>query len=308
VEEHKSGLEDWLDFQGLSIDKKLVLDTQNAPFPVPVRRNLGGIEIQETKLVKYPFFIDIRPDGMNQDSGMLSGINQLTFNWGSPIQIDKEKNDNRQVISLLQSSEDSWSSADLNIQPDFQRYGDLGFEVGQDTASYPLGVMIEGSFSSWFKDKPSPLNEEANTNSDKKDTAGQGDNDKEGSKPPVINRLIDHSPDSSRLIVLASNNFLTDVSLDLSTSVSGTQYRTPVQLVANFIDWSLEDRSLLAMRNQTRYSRTLLPLQNSQRQFIEYMNYALAVLGLAMVWGFGMLIRRRSRVHYQAILDTGRIM
>jgi ABC-2 type transport system permease protein len=167
--------------------------------------------------------------------------------------------------------------------------------------------MVTGTFSSWFKDKPSPLLEES-----KKDETGTTaeSKDKENAKaekPPIIGRIINHSSDSSRLIVLGSNAFVSDVALNLSSSVNGSEYLTPVQLVANAVDWSLEDRNLLGMRSRTEFSRVLLPLQNSERRLVEYFNYALAFMGLALVWLVGFFIRRREHVRYQAILDSRRI-
>lgn len=62
----QSGLADWLAGYGISMGHNLVLDTQNAAFPVPVEPQAGGYSIQETHLINYPYFIDIRNDGMNR--------------------------------------------------------------------------------------------------------------------------------------------------------------------------------------------------------------------------------------------------
>ena len=74
MSEKKTGLEDWLEHNGIVIEKQMVLDPQNTPFPVPVQRNLGGFMIRDTKLVNYPYFVDIRPDGMDEDSGITSVV------------------------------------------------------------------------------------------------------------------------------------------------------------------------------------------------------------------------------------------
>ena len=131
VEKKPSGLADWLKFHGITVGEEMVLDPQNSAFPVPVQRQVAGFAVQETQLVNYPYFIDIRPDGMNRDSGLLTGLNQLTMNWASPITVDAERNKDRKVIRLLESSKESWVSADTKIQPDFRTYGELGFPVGE---------------------------------------------------------------------------------------------------------------------------------------------------------------------------------
>ena len=127
ISKESSGLEDWLKFHGISIEEEMVLDPQNSAFPVPVQRQVGGYTVQETQLVNYPYFVDIRPDGMNRESGMLSGLNQLTMNWSSPISIDMDKNKERKVTRLLESSADSWLSDSTNIQPNFSTYGEPRF-------------------------------------------------------------------------------------------------------------------------------------------------------------------------------------
>ncbi len=302
IREVHSGLEKWLEYQGISIEDKLTLDPQNTPFPVPEKRNIGGFTIQETKMVNYPYFIDIRPDGMDNKSGVLAGIRQLSFAWGSPIKIESNGKKNLKVTTLLHSTDESWSTDDLNIQPNFDRYGDIGFPIGDKQKSVTLGVMVKGGFQSWFKDKPSPLVAE-----EKKTETTKEKKEKKPEKRQIsLNRVIDHSPDSSRLFVFASNTFLSDIAMSLTSSVNGTSYEAPMQMIANCIDWSLEDRGLLSMRSQTRFSRTLLPLQTGERRFIEYLNYALAIAGLLLIWAAGLIIRRRTRKRYQAILDSGR--
>jgi ABC-2 type transport system permease protein len=66
-------LSDWLAGYGISLGRTLVLDPQNAAFPVPVERQAGGYSIRETHLINYPYFVDIRGDGMNRASGLVTG-------------------------------------------------------------------------------------------------------------------------------------------------------------------------------------------------------------------------------------------
>jgi ABC-2 type transport system permease protein len=87
--------------------------------------------------------------------------------------------------------------------------------------------------------------------------------------------------------------------------VSRSHYTNSVQLVENAIDWSLEDRGLLALRGRAHFNRTLKPLTQQAQVFWEYLNYGLAVLGLVIVW---LLYRRRDvrrRANYQTILQGG---
>ena len=155
-----SGLKQWLTHHGIHIEEELVLDPQNAAFPIPVERRVAGFVVQETRMVEYPYFVDIRTNGMNQKIDMVSGIEQVTLSWASPITIDSDKNKARKVVRLLHSSEQAWTSDMTDIQPDYKTYGQLGFPTGDKTGSNLLAMMVTGRFSSYFKDKPFPLVEQ----------------------------------------------------------------------------------------------------------------------------------------------------
>ena len=301
VAEKSSGLEAWLKFNGITIGQHMVLDPKNSAFPVPVQRQVGGTTIQEIQLVNYPYFVDIRPDGMNRDSGMLSGLNQLTMNWASPIQVDKDKNKDRKITRLLESSADSWLSDSTDVQPNFKTYGELGFAPGDQKGKHLLGMMVEGRFTSYFAGKPSPLLAGKDKPDEPKENAGAGQ--EQPSKPQVISRQIDKSPESARIILFSSNSFLNDTILGIDSSVMHSSYLGPVQLIANSIDWSLEDRGLLSIRGRGHFSRTLLPMTRNIQFFWEYLNYGLALLGLLMVWLVRRSMVKRTKQHYPALLQ-----
>ncbi len=310
VSEQASGLEDWLAHNGISMDKKMVLDPQNTPFPVPAERNLGGFTVRETQLVNYPYFVDIRPDGMNADSGIISGLNQVTMNWSSPITIDQEKNKGRKITRLLESSEKSWLSDSTQAQPNFQKHGDLGFPIEGEQGRHLLAVSVEGDlvgFSSYFTGKPSPLLKKEDTEEQEQTSTESGE---EEEKEQVLIRQLDKSPNTARIILFASNSFLSDTILNISSSVMRTNYLGPVQLMANTVDWSLEDRGLLSIRGRSHFSRPLNPINKNEQLFWEYLNYALVLLGLAIIWLLRFQIRKCSEVRQLALLQqpaTGKV-
>jgi len=306
---HTSGLSQWLAGQGVEQEEKMVLDPQNAAFPIPVNRNLGGFVVRETQLVDYPYFVDVRDQGMAAEGGLTAGLNQLTMTWASPILLDAQKNRERKVTRLLESSDQAWTSDSLDIQPDFRSHGKLGFSPGQERGTQLLAVSVEGRFDSYFKDKPSPLVAQddkqtaAGENADAPPPEAQTDGDKK-TATQVITRVIERSPESARIILLSSNSFLSDQMLNLATSGLGTRYLKPVQLVENAVDWSLEDRSLLAIRGRAQFSRTLDPLDREDQLFWEYLNYGLALSGLLAVWLARRQMNLRARHRYAAILGT----
>jgi ABC-2 type transport system permease protein len=311
----KTGLEDWLNQQGIKLEPTLVLDPQNTPFPIPVQRDLGGFTVQEIQTLDYPYFPDVRSDGLADASGITANLGQITMNWSSPIQIDAEKNTARRVVKLIQSSSGAWTSDSDSIQPDFKAHGSLGFPAGDDKGRKVLAVAIEGRFQSPFAGKPSPLLTTADAKqdtSDATDRAEDSDTDKDAANPktegknsPVISRVVESSPASARLILLGSSSFLTDPAISLANEATQSRYLKPIELMQNAVEWSLEDRGLLSLRGRGQFGRLLEPLSQQGRFFWESLNYLLALSGLGLVYWLYRSTRKRREHLYSAILGNG---
>jgi ABC-2 type transport system permease protein len=121
-------------------------------------------------------------------------------------------------------------------------------------------------------------------------------------EPARLHPVIETSPARARLVVVGSGTFVSDTVLDLATQALGTRYFKPVDLVQNLVDWALEDPALLALRGRGQYSRLLEPLEPGERAFWEYLNYALALLGLAVVYAVYRALRQRRRRWYRQVM------
>ena len=64
----------------------------------------------------------------------------------------------------------------------------------------------------------------------------------------------------------------------------------------NTLDWALQDDQLLQSRSRAHFNRTLPPMERQAQSIIEYFNYGLALLWLALLaiahW-LRKIIRRR---------------
>ncbi|MCL4298311.1 MAG: Gldg family protein [Anaerolineae bacterium] len=280
----ENGLRDMLAGYGIDVQQSLVMDPQNEPFPVQVNRDLGGLQVQEIQAMNYPFFVDVRPDGMDRQSPILANLPAVTLNWASPVVVDEAKNKERTVTTLLKSSPGSWLRTDTNIQPDMNSYPELGFPVEGEPKSYPLAVSVQGVFESYFKDKPSPLTAAPTPE------AGQPAGTEPQPAPTAeVNAIgtIENSPDTARLVVIGSAEFLNDVVFQLSSNLTRDRYLNTLQFMQNTVDWSVEDLDLLGIRSRGTSARVLNPLTESQQSFWEGANYVLALLalvGLGAIW------------------------
>jgi ABC-2 type transport system permease protein len=290
----KSGLEDWLARYGLSYGKGLVLDQQSGGLPIPVQRDVGGYTVDEVELAQYPYIIDVRGRGLNALSPITDTLGQIDVPWAAPLLVDAAQSQGRRTTDLLRSSERSWLSDSTNLMPDYDQYPDEGFAVHKPDGAQRLAVMVEGQFDSVFAGKPSPLLGPPAPPPPPANSAA-----KPGTPPapppvapPTLDRVIQHSPESARLILLGSSAMLSDQAIRLIGETFGTSYTKPTEFVQNVVEWSLEDQGLLSIRGREHFARTLAPLSRKAQATWEYLNYGAALGGLALVW---VLNRRRRR-------------
>jgi ABC-2 type transport system permease protein len=293
LQDWDSGLQDWLAHHGLGIGESLVLDRQNSAFPAPIIRESGGYEFRDVKMLDYPYFIDLRADGLSGNHPITSNLPQLTMAWASPISVQAKNG--QQLTTLLTSSPESWLSASMDIMPgtagaepvDDSSTGLAAPGAGQQPPEEPnqyspskLGVVLQGRFDSFFRERPQ---------------AGDGDGS-QASPGAGATGLLQHSPESARIILYSSNDFTDDQILNGQVMASGTQYLGPVELLLNTLDWALQDDELLKIRSRAHFNRTLPPMERRGQAIIEYLNYGLALLWLgllAIIHWLRKLLRRR---------------
>jgi ABC-2 type transport system permease protein len=299
-QQQRSGLEQWLAGYGLSFGKGLVLDTQSGALPLPVERDLGGVTVREIALAKYPYIVDVRGKGLNADSPITRRLGQIDVPWAAPVLYTPKAATSRKLTTLLSSSLDSWLSDSTNLTPDYRNHPDGGFAVGQARRAEPLAVMVEGVFDSAFKGKPSPLLAEPQKPSTGKPDTGAAASS--ANAAALAATVIDHSPASARLIVIGSSALFSDAAAALIGQGLGSRYLKPAEFAQNLIEWSLEDRSLMSIRSREHSARTLRPLDRGAQQFWEYLNYALALGGLALTWLLSQQRRRRNGLRHRSLL------
>ena len=288
IEDAKDGLQEMLASYGVEVGDALVMDPQNEPFPARVERRVGRFSVEEIQRVDYPFFVDIRRDGMAKESPITSDLPAITLQWATALEIDQAKNQDRDVVTLLQSTDESWLRRSTDVQPNLAAYPGLGFPVEGQQKSRVLAVSIRGSFDSFFKGQPPPSQEE------------DGD---EKAERTEIQTPIEASPESSRLLVIGSAEFLDDTVLNFSRSLSADRYLLNLQFLQNSVDWLAEDEDLLSLRSRGTNTRLLKPLDEREQTMWEALNYGVALVALitlGVVWS----VRQRSEAPMR-LVDPG---
>jgi ABC-2 type transport system permease protein len=277
MERVAEGLDEMLASYGVRIEETMVLDPQNEPFPVQVQRQVGGMSVIEFQQVGYPYFVDVRSDGMDLQSPIVSNLPAVTMQWASPLKLAEDQNADREVSILLQSTQGSWVRSAVDVQPNTALYPEYGFPVEGEKQSWPLAVALRGRFDSYFNGRPLPFEE----------TAGEG----EGQDMALA--TVQSSPQSARLVVLGSSEFLDDTVLGISSRLSADRYLNNLRLLQNAVDWSVQDEDLLTIRSRGTYARLLNPLTDREQTLWEGLNYAVALIALVaigVVWN----VRRRK--------------
>ncbi len=280
LKERESGLEDWLEHHGLSIAESMVLDPQCAALAIPTTRFLGGRPIQEIRMLDYPFFLDLRRSGMTEQEGLLGDLLQVTVPWASPIRIQESEDQDTtpQTLEFLKSSSLSWSSASRDISPrgpELGGYHPVGAEQQQT-----VGTLSQGRFTSYFKNRSTPDLETGSV------------------------QVLEHSPESAKLVLISSNDLIRDEVIALLSSAQGSNYLNSLQLLSNLVDWAFDEGNLSSIRARGHFNRTLPPLDRQQQLFWEYLNYGLVLMALLGLAGATKLAERRRKRRFQVMMDS----
>ncbi|MCB0083111.1 MAG: hypothetical protein KDE47_19355, partial [Caldilineaceae bacterium] len=274
-----------------------------------VQRQVNGFNVQEIQALDYPYFVDVRGEGMSTESPIIANLPAVTLNWVSPVIVQSASavTDTAatadatapEVVTLLSSSPESWTSSSTNIQPDMQQFPEYGFPVGDTRGAQPLAVSMRGSFKSFYADKESPLAAAAEENAPGVSADASAPNANTGPVPATIGE----SPNTARLVVIGSGEFLSDTIFDISSQLSQDRFRNSLQLIQNVVDWSVEDQDLLAIRARSSRVRLLNEMSESDQAFWEYLNYGVALAALVII-GLLWASRRRNEKPMQLTPPT----
>jgi ABC-2 type transport system permease protein len=268
------GLAALLNTWGAIVDQGMVMDPQNAPFPIPVNERRGGFTVQRIELLPYPMFADVRPDGFNRAHAALAGLGNITLPWASPVRAAEPLPPGVAAEVVLTSSEGSWLNTTGNIDPDFAAYPEVGFGPNADTSAQPLALSLTGRFPSNFAGKPTPGFNRLND--------GPG-------------RALESSVADGRVLVLGSSELVGDLVLSLTGQPGGEVHLSNLQFIQNAIDWAVEDTELLAIRSGGASARTLVPMTDGERSIAEWTAYGAVGFPLLLVVGWPRWRRRRQQ-------------
>ncbi len=269
-------IDDLLAHYGVQTDTPVVMDVQNQAFIIPYTRMVQGQMVQDLLVKPYPYLIDVRSDAMAPNHLVVVGLPAVSLAWSAPLTVTAPLTAPLQVTTLLRSSPRSWLGRPFSIKPNYQLYPELGFAVPEVTQPFTVGVSLQGRFTSYFAGREAPI-----TNST-------------GVTPTAT---LDSSPDTARLVVIGSSEFVSDVVLRFATQLNGDRTYNNLQLVLNAIDWATEDTDLLSIRTRGTAVRVLKALNRNAMRFITNLNLLLALGSLLLL----VTVAHWRRTHLQPL-------
>jgi ABC-2 type transport system permease protein len=293
LDPNEGGIEDLLESYGVIIGDSLIMDFQNAPFPMQTQRDVGDMIVTEIQALDYPFFIDVRPDGLDADSPVVNNLPLVTMSWASPVRVDETVLSDARATTLIRSSDRAWETTLADPQPDLELYPEFGFAIPEQLSSFPLAVAVEASFNSYFIDKLSPF-ESSESEAEAAPETPEGE--------PI--GMIERSPEDTRIVVLGSSELVNDTVYQISANFAGDRFVSNLQLVANAIDWFTEDVSLATIRSRGSVARILPSISEEAQNRWVLINYAVAIIGLILI-GVVWQIQRRAEQPIQLIPPVG---
>jgi len=281
-EPFNTGLEGWLEHNGIRVPNEFVLqlvNTNEVPVERTVKTDIGEIPV---KVMAPNWFWPIigLENAINADNPAVQRLKAIDLFWAHPVEVLENHLEGKHATVLVQShADESWRWKDLrridmrNIQPkvDGPSRGDL--------QASPLAVAVDGTFSSYFADRPVPPSLVAKAaeegkgsgegeekkpaeGEEKKPAEGEekpADGDKPGEEKPADDAAKAKGPEviktssPTQLVVVGNAVFISDLAL------GGGNDRSEVtaSLALNLVNWLSGSPELIALRAKRYTNRAL---------------------------------------------------
>ncbi len=289
-----TGLEQMLAHYGVRIKQAIVLD-EKCHHQIKPRQQGGGDQ-------PIYFIPKIENANINKELDYLKNIKGLFAYLASPLELDSQRIEAQglKAHELFSSSERSWEMRDrIVLNPMFLTPPASDSEM----ARRPLAYMLEGTFSSYFKEKPMPEKPAPEKASDQPAEAGA---EEEENQTPEATEKADaknlaqiegqggfkETSVPAKIVVAASSKMLSDQLLDESGQSPNTMF------VLNLVDALNGREAVAAMRSKEQRFNPLEPTGSSTKVFFKVFNMA----GLPiLVVCFGLMVWWRRHVRRKAI-------
>ncbi len=279
----KSGLEEMISYWGVGIEDKILCDEKTLPYPLPREIQPGLVVVDE---IPYEYFIRFEnPRG----HAVVDSLPELGLLWPGALVLRKTQKALK-VTPILTSSSKAWLrpmdlKAGLDVTPHPK-----GKQTSAPVArtSYPVAVAITGKFTSFFKDKASPLKKDAAAKDDAKKAKADATKTKDAKKPSKKPRgdKLDVSTDT-RVLIVADADFVSEV----GGNILGQRYNFAIKFLLNAIEW-LQANDEDFVTSPKGLPRPLEEMSEGKKSSIQHMTWIVSIAILFLLY-LGLYFMRR---------------
>ncbi len=254
-------LDDLLLDYGVRINTDLVRDVQCAN--ISIMQQQFGFQMQS----QVPFPLLPLVSNVNRDNIMVKDLEGIVLFFASSVDTaDLARKDLHGEVLFTSSKEAGRQTAPFIYDP-LQRYTREEFSE----KFIPLGVVVQGSFTSAFANKPAPV-----------DTAA-------GAIQPTGQPLAKSA--DTRIVVIGDGDFIRDQYLG---------NRDNLTFFANMVDYLVDDAGLITIRSKDVASPPLEQVSDGTKRMVKYANLALPPL---LVLGYGLFRWRMRKARKKALIQ-----
>jgi gliding-associated putative ABC transporter substrate-binding component GldG len=254
-------LDDMLENYGVRINPDLVRDSRCAS--ISIMQQQYGFNIQSQ--VPFPY-LPIAAD-FNKDNMMVKDLQGLILFFASSVDTTALASKGLQGEILMRSSKESGRQTGFFMFDPLQRYQREDFGEKE----IPLGVVVYGSFKSFYAGKPVPQDTSAG--------AGHAEGTPIASSP------------ASRIILVGDGDFARDQYLG---------NRDNLTFLANTVDYMVDDAGLISIRTKDVSMPPLDQVTDGTKKLIKYGNL---IVPPVLILGYG-LLRWRVRKARKKLTGT----
>ncbi|UCF87091.1 MAG: Gldg family protein [Nitrospiraceae bacterium] len=277
----QTGIEKLLEHYGATVKRSYILDESSFKQRVP--QMLGGGE----RFIYYAPIV--KNEKINKNVNFLSNIKGLVMLKSSPVEINEEKikAEGLKATKLFSSSDRAWEMSErINLNPMFIKPP----AADNEYKSMAMAYVLEGSFPSYFADKPLPVRVEQDQVMDEMKEQEQ--------QLAGVNIDYIESADTTIRKGRPGKIFLIGTLDILKNSVIDEEANHPnSQFVLNVIDYMNDRDDNAVMRTKTQRFNPLKDITPGTRAFIKAANIA-GLPVLVIIAGLVVWFRRASRKRF----------
>jgi ABC-2 type transport system permease protein len=280
-----TGLDRLLEHYGVSVKKSYVMDTDC--FVQRTRLATGGVQ-------EIPFYFapKIGPEGISKEHAFMQNIKGLVMLNVSPLELTRESGNGLKATLLVSSSPKSWEVSEninlynpLLIQPPSKK---------EDRGPRALAYLLEGHFSSYFKDREIPVRPSSEQKKEGAEDVTLLSEDK-------IKGEVEFIPEtnSGKIFVVGTSEILGDNVLDRAGS------NTNATLILNLLDYLNGQEDFAVMRSKGQRYNPLRETELEVRTSVKTFNIAglpiIVILIGVVVWLRWMAKKKRLQSQFEGI-------